>query len=220
MGLIFLNCNNDHDLASEGFNSVPLLIRFSLSRQVFQGNMNYLDEVRNNFLPPIEARYIRINPTQWHQRIALKLELLGCQTSRSRWLMRTVLSRNISDLILNFFIFISFNLTVKPRGVPPPDLNPVSTKPPPHVSQTTHTPHIRNTTMPPHTGQGRLELDLVARRNSSLLMLTVDFLPSDVALAAVLVPVVVMILTALILIVVCTRHCKSRYAFSRPHRDG
>lgn len=55
---------------------------------------------------------------------------------------------------------------------------------------------------------------MVARRNSSLPMLKVDFLPSDVALAAVLVPVVVMILTALILIVVCTRHCKSRYAFS------
>lgn len=87
MGLIFLNCDNDHDFASEGFNYVPLLHWFSLSRQVFQGNMNYLDEVRNNFLPPIEARYIRVNPTQWHQRIALKLELLGCQIGRSRWLI-------------------------------------------------------------------------------------------------------------------------------------
>lgn len=55
-----------------------------------------------------------------------------------------------------------------PRGFPPYGSNPVSTKPPPHVSQTTHTPDIRNTTMPPHTGQGRSELDLVARRNSSL----------------------------------------------------
>lgn len=67
--------------------------------------MNYLDEVRNNFIPPIEARYIRINPTQWHQRIALKLELLGCQIGRSRRLIQTVLSRNISDLILNFPFF-------------------------------------------------------------------------------------------------------------------
>lgn len=47
--------------------------------QVFQGNMNYLDEVRNNFIPPIEARYIRVRPSQWHQRVALKMELLGCQ---------------------------------------------------------------------------------------------------------------------------------------------
>lgn len=50
-----------------------------LFSQVFQGNMNYLDEVRNNFIPPIEARYIRVQPSQWHQRVALKLELLGCQ---------------------------------------------------------------------------------------------------------------------------------------------
>lgn len=35
---------------------------------------------------------------------------------------------------------------------------------------------------------------------------------SDVALAAVLVPVLVMVLTALILVVVCARHWKNRYA--------
>ncbi|XP_039600800.1 discoidin, CUB and LCCL domain-containing protein 2 [Polypterus senegalus] len=46
--------------------------------KIFQGNVNYFQEVRNNFIPPIEARYIRINPVQWHQKIALKLELLGC----------------------------------------------------------------------------------------------------------------------------------------------
>lgn len=48
--------------------------------------MNYLHEVRNNFIPPIEARFVRINPTLWHQRIALKLELLGCQNPNAgRW---------------------------------------------------------------------------------------------------------------------------------------
>uniref|UniRef100_A0A3Q1F4C2 F5/8 type C domain-containing protein n=1 Tax=Acanthochromis polyacanthus TaxID=80966 RepID=A0A3Q1F4C2_9TELE len=46
-----------------------------ISCQVFQGNINYLHEVRNNFIPPVEARYVRVNPTSWHQRIALKLEL-------------------------------------------------------------------------------------------------------------------------------------------------
>uniref|UniRef100_A0A3B3QBF1 F5/8 type C domain-containing protein n=1 Tax=Paramormyrops kingsleyae TaxID=1676925 RepID=A0A3B3QBF1_9TELE len=43
---------------------------------IFQGNINYLHEVRNNFIPPVEARYVRVSPTQWHQRIALKMELL------------------------------------------------------------------------------------------------------------------------------------------------
>lgn len=54
-----------------------------MCRQVFQGNINYLQEVRNNFIPPIEARYVRINPSLWHQRIAIKMELLGCQTFTS-----------------------------------------------------------------------------------------------------------------------------------------
>lgn len=44
-----------------------------------------MDEVRNNFIPPIEARFVRVNPTRWHQRIALKLELLGCQIPLSRF---------------------------------------------------------------------------------------------------------------------------------------
>lgn len=35
--------------------------------------------MRNNFLPPIIARFIRVNPTQWQQKIAMKVELLGCQ---------------------------------------------------------------------------------------------------------------------------------------------
>uniref|UniRef100_A0A3B3C023 Discoidin, CUB and LCCL domain containing 2 n=1 Tax=Oryzias melastigma TaxID=30732 RepID=A0A3B3C023_ORYME len=46
----------------------------------FQGNVNYLHEVRNNFIPPIEARFVRINPVSRHpSRVALKLELLGCR---------------------------------------------------------------------------------------------------------------------------------------------
>uniref|UniRef100_A0A8C9Y691 Discoidin, CUB and LCCL domain containing 2 n=1 Tax=Sander lucioperca TaxID=283035 RepID=A0A8C9Y691_SANLU len=57
----------------------------STQDKIFQGNINYLHEVRNNFIPPIEARYVRIKPTLWHQRIALKLELLGCPINAGRW---------------------------------------------------------------------------------------------------------------------------------------
>lgn len=62
--------------------TAPILL---LYWQIFQGNNNNMDEVRNNFIPPIEARFVRVNPTRWHQRIALKLELLGCQISLSRF---------------------------------------------------------------------------------------------------------------------------------------
>ncbi|XP_059198524.1 discoidin, CUB and LCCL domain-containing protein 2 isoform X2 [Centropristis striata] len=148
----------------------------STQDKIFQGNINYLHEVRNNFIPPIEARHVKINPTLWHQRIALKLELLGCQIPAARPEPRT-------------------RMLPPSRHTPPP----AGTKRPPHLGQTTHTPDIRNTTMPPHTGK-------------------------EVALAAVLVPVLVMVLTALILIAICAWHCKNRKKSSEgtydlPHWD-
>ncbi|CAJ1079705.1 discoidin%2C CUB and LCCL domain-containing protein 2 [Xyrichtys novacula] len=150
----------------------------STQDKIFQGNINYLHEVRNNFIPPIEARFVRINPTSWHQRIALKLELLGCQIPPER--RRTV---------------------PNPRIFNPPHHSPPSrgTKRPPHLGQTTHTPDIRNTTMPPHNSK-------------------------DVALAAVLVPVLVMALTALIIVVGCAWHWRNRKKSSEgtydlPHWD-
>ncbi|XP_005935142.1 discoidin, CUB and LCCL domain-containing protein 2 isoform X3 [Haplochromis burtoni] len=147
----------------------------SVQNKIFQGNNNYGDEVRNNFIPPIVARFVRINPISWYKRIALKLELLGCQVPSER---RT------TDL--------------RPR-MSPPRRTPGGTKHPPHLGQTTPTPNIRNTTMPPHTGK-------------------------DVTLAAVLVPVLVMVVT-LILIVCCACHWKNRKKTSEgtydlPHLDS
>ncbi|XP_077392226.1 discoidin, CUB and LCCL domain-containing protein 2 isoform X1 [Festucalex cinctus] len=128
---------------------------------IFQGNINYLDEVRNNFIPPIEARYVRINPTWWQQRIALKVELLGCQLAARK--------------------------VIEPRMFPPARFTPrpAAPKHPRTFGKTTPLPDIRNTTVPPLTGK-------------------------EVALAAVLVPVLVMVLTALILLVVCAWHWRSR----------
>uniref|UniRef100_A0AAQ5XKG3 Discoidin, CUB and LCCL domain containing 2 n=1 Tax=Amphiprion ocellaris TaxID=80972 RepID=A0AAQ5XKG3_AMPOC len=158
----------------------------STQDKVFQGNINYLHEVRNNFIPPVEARYVRVNPTSWHQRIALKLELLGCQVpSGTKKTPKTSL-----------FFGKKIKKMFSPSHYPP---RPAGTKRPPRLGQTTHTPDIRNTTMPPHTGK-------------------------DVALAAVLVPVLVMVLTALILIVVCAWHWRNRKKSSEgtydlPHWD-
>ncbi|XP_077584906.1 discoidin, CUB and LCCL domain-containing protein 2 [Stigmatopora nigra] len=126
---------------------------------IFQGNTNYLHEVRNNFIPPIEARYVRMNPTWWHQRIAIKLELLGCLVPIVR-------------------------MGMEPRMFPP-RRSPALPKRPRTFGKTTSPPEIRNTTMPPVTGK-------------------------EVALAAVLVPVLVMVLTALFLLVICAWHWKSR----------
>ncbi|XP_051565586.1 discoidin, CUB and LCCL domain-containing protein 2-like [Myxocyprinus asiaticus] len=125
--------------------------------KIFQGNTNYLQEVRNNFIPPIEARFIRICPFQWHQRIALKMELLGCQPHAAR------------------------PRIFHPARPPPHRKSTV----PPLQKRTTHSPNIRNTTMPPHTHD-------------------------EVALVAVLVPVLVVVLTMPILVMVCSWLWKNR----------
>ncbi|XP_035995001.1 discoidin, CUB and LCCL domain-containing protein 2 isoform X1 [Fundulus heteroclitus] len=136
----------------------------SAQDKIFQGNTEYQEEVRNNFIPPIEARFVRINPTSWGERIALKLELLGCTDHRGKVTLRT------------------FPKLFTPSGSTPP---PGKTKHPPHLSETTQTPEIRNTTMPPHAGQ-------------------------DVVLIAVLVPVAVMVLTALILTMAFACHWRNK----------
>ncbi|XP_078504612.1 discoidin, CUB and LCCL domain-containing protein 1 [Lissotriton helveticus] len=50
--------------------------------KIFSGNDNFLSGARNSFLRPIVARYMRIVPYSWHQRIALKVELLGCRLTQ------------------------------------------------------------------------------------------------------------------------------------------
>ncbi|XP_077157273.1 discoidin, CUB and LCCL domain-containing protein 1 isoform X2 [Paroedura picta] len=54
----------------------------SNGEKVFEANSNHRDVVRNNFIPPIVARYVRIVPQSWHKRIALKVELMGCRIAQ------------------------------------------------------------------------------------------------------------------------------------------
>ncbi|KAG8509549.1 Discoidin, CUB and LCCL domain-containing protein 2 [Galemys pyrenaicus] len=154
--------------------------------KIFQGNKDYHQDVRNNFLPPIIARFIRVNPTQWQQKIAMKLELLGCQfipKGRPPKLTQPPPPRNSNDLK---------NTTVPPKiakGRAPKFTQPLqprsSNELPAQTEQTTATPDIKNTTVTPNVTK-------------------------DVALAAVLVPVLVMVLTTLILILVCAWHWRNR----------
>ncbi|XP_060496155.2 discoidin, CUB and LCCL domain-containing protein 2 isoform X3 [Panthera onca] len=154
--------------------------------KIFQGNKDYHQDVRNNFLPPIIARFIRVNPTQWQQKIAMKIELLGCQfipKGRPPKLTQTPPPRNSNDLR---------NTTTPPKiakGRAPKFTQPLqprsSNEFPAQTEQTTATPDIRNTTVTPNVTK-------------------------DVALAAVLVPVLVMVLSTLILTVVCAWHWRSR----------
>lgn len=46
--------------------------------QVFLGNANSNEHVKNFFNPPILSRFIRIVPKTWYRGIALRVELYGC----------------------------------------------------------------------------------------------------------------------------------------------
>ena len=53
-----------------------------LTFQAFPGNKDGNNIVTNRFDTPIIARYIRINPTRWRDRISMRLELYGCKYSK------------------------------------------------------------------------------------------------------------------------------------------
>uniref|UniRef100_A0A8C0IMA9 Discoidin, CUB and LCCL domain containing 2 n=1 Tax=Chelonoidis abingdonii TaxID=106734 RepID=A0A8C0IMA9_CHEAB len=91
--------------------------------KIFQGNTEYYQEVRNNFIPPIIARFVRVNPLKWHQKIAMKVELLGCQFSIGR----------------------APKPTMPPPPPPPQSNNDFSLQ----TDKTTSTPEIKNTTVTP-----------------------------------------------------------------------
>lgn len=48
------------------------------SSKVFQGNLDNNSHKKNIFEKPFMARYVRVLPVSWHNRITLRLELLGC----------------------------------------------------------------------------------------------------------------------------------------------
>lgn len=46
--------------------------------KIFQGNIDNNAHKKNAFDPPFYARFVRILPWDWHERITLRMELLGC----------------------------------------------------------------------------------------------------------------------------------------------
>ncbi|XP_054244776.1 coagulation factor VIII isoform X2 [Indicator indicator] len=50
--------------------------------KIFKANQDHTGTVMNTLEPPLFARYVRIHPRQWHNHIALRVELLGCDTQQ------------------------------------------------------------------------------------------------------------------------------------------
>lgn len=47
--------------------------------KLFQGNVDNNTHKKNVFEAPFYARFVRVLPWEWHERITLRLELLGCE---------------------------------------------------------------------------------------------------------------------------------------------
>ncbi|XP_063169501.1 coagulation factor VIII [Candoia aspera] len=50
--------------------------------QIFQGNHDYFQPVMNFLDVPLFAKYLRIHPLSWNNHIALRMEVLGCDTEQ------------------------------------------------------------------------------------------------------------------------------------------
>ncbi|XP_077420985.1 lactadherin-like isoform X2 [Vanacampus margaritifer] len=48
------------------------------SDKLFYGNIDNNSHMKNVFEPPFYARFVRVVPWEWHERITLRMELLGC----------------------------------------------------------------------------------------------------------------------------------------------
>lgn len=60
------------------FNISLSLFCLSQQIQIFMGNLNNSDHVKNYMYPPIFSRFIRVIPKSWMGSITMRLELLGC----------------------------------------------------------------------------------------------------------------------------------------------
>ncbi|KAI1231321.1 hypothetical protein IHE44_0008263 [Lamprotornis superbus] len=92
-GIITKGSSEQHDYyvtsyhissSRDGKNWRPYRGSSGQEEKVFEGNADSQGEVSNAFIPPIIARYIRVTPQSWHQRVALKVALVGCQVARVR----------------------------------------------------------------------------------------------------------------------------------------
>ncbi|XP_074064307.1 coagulation factor VIII isoform X2 [Macrotis lagotis] len=50
--------------------------------KIFKGNQDYSSPVVNTVKPPLFTRYLRIHPRTWANQIALRMEVMGCDTQQ------------------------------------------------------------------------------------------------------------------------------------------
>ncbi|XP_026826604.1 hemocytin isoform X2 [Ooceraea biroi] len=67
--------------------------------RIFRGSVDKIQPVEQRFYQPIEAKIVRINPLTWHNGIAMKVEILGCQGHVMTTTERSTLETTISEKV-------------------------------------------------------------------------------------------------------------------------
>ncbi|XP_047394769.1 lactadherin isoform X5 [Sciurus carolinensis] len=65
--------------SNDGVNWTEYKEHGAVDSKIFPGNLDNNSHKKNVFETPFFARYVRILPVAWHNRITLRLELLGCE---------------------------------------------------------------------------------------------------------------------------------------------
>lgn len=79
--------------SNDGQRWTPYYQSFAVEPKVFQGNMDK-DNVASAFFDrEVTAKYVRIVPQEWHNRIALRFEALECPTPTGINVQKTVSSK-------------------------------------------------------------------------------------------------------------------------------
>ena len=58
---------------------ISIFISWQQTNYKFGGNSDKDTPVTNIFNSPVRARFIRIHPTQWNNKISMRFEVLGCE---------------------------------------------------------------------------------------------------------------------------------------------
>lgn len=98
--------------------------------QLFRGPIDNRNPVETPFQVPIEAKSVRVYPLTWHELVAVRLELLGCNTTAEERPLTTVTTTNKSA-----------KTTTTPKMITTPKTSTtILTTRRPHVVETTEKP--------------------------------------------------------------------------------
>ena len=74
--------------------------------QIFNGNHDSDTPVTHYFSSPVRARYVRINPQTWQEKIAMRFEISGCPVLYPSQYWSNYISCEIKQLLITVLVSV------------------------------------------------------------------------------------------------------------------